>query len=191
MHLRKPEEIAGGVLFLLSGLIFLISSLKLGVVSEMFFDTQPGAGYYPAILSGGLILLGAVLLGRGLLGKGPFSQASSAAIGEAEGKEEPFPAAAAEAEGKEEPFPAAAAEASLTAQERRANVKTVCLTAAVISAALLLWRFTGFYPAMIVMCVALNVIYRASWLQSGLLTAGTTVFIYVAFTHILKITFKI
>ncbi len=177
MHLRNPEEIAGGVLFLLSGLIFLISSLKLGVVSEMFFDTQPGAGYYPAILSGGLILLGAVLLGRGLLGKGPFSQASSAAIGEAE--------------GKEEPFPAAAAEASLTAQERRANVKTVCLTAAVISAALLLWRFTGFYPAMIFMCVALNVIYRASWLQSGLLTAGTTVFIYVAFTHILKITFKI
>lgn len=175
MRQRKPEEIVGGIVFLLIGLLFLAASLQLGMVSQMFFDTQPGAGYYPAILSVGLILLGGVLLGKGVYGQPSGQQAESSADPLEEGVSPPAPAM----------------ETVLAPQERRANIKAICLTIVVIALALFLWRFTGFYPAMILMCVVLNVVFRDSWLLNGLLTAGTIGFVYLAFTSALKITFRI
>lgn len=74
--LRKSDAMAGAVALLL-GLSFLVPAIGLGIASPTS-DGVPGAGFFPALTSGLLVLLGVILLVRGLRDPGAWFPTFSA-----------------------------------------------------------------------------------------------------------------
>ncbi len=60
-----------GVLFVAFGVLFLIPSANMGIVSETS-DGVPGPGFFPAIISSIIIILGLILLIKGLKNNGKY-----------------------------------------------------------------------------------------------------------------------
>ncbi len=70
MKIKKPKDFWSGVMFVAFGLFFMVSGMhyKAGTAASM------GAGYFPRLLSGALILTGTIL-SLGSLWTGPAGEA--------------------------------------------------------------------------------------------------------------------
>lgn len=176
MNKIKPDELVGGLLFVAVGIFFSIFALRLGLVSKLFFDVQPGAGLYPLILGAGLAMLGAIMAVRSILPNKKHDAHTFKPIEEVkEGEANPC---AENAEG-------------LSQEEKKINIRIAVYTVLIIVVAMIMWNYVGFYPAVTLMCLALNFVFKTKPLQNVLLTVGTVGFVYLAFTYALKITFGI
>jgi len=68
---RLKGDTIPGLIFAAVGLAFLLPSVDLGILSTTK-DGVPGAGFFPSILSAGVIICGIGLFISGLLAKGGF-----------------------------------------------------------------------------------------------------------------------
>lgn len=68
---RLKGDTIPGLICIVVGLAFLLPSIDLGIIATTK-DGVPGAGFFPAILSSGVILGGIGLFFSGLMAKGSF-----------------------------------------------------------------------------------------------------------------------
>ena len=82
-------------------------------------------------------------------------------------------------------------EGALTREELRKNSQVAILTMLALTVALLLWNVIGFYPMLVVMCLAMNYLFKEKLLTNVILTVCLIGFVYAAFTLGLRIRFQV
>lgn len=184
MHKKINEKVIGGIIFIAYALFFIIPSFgyKIGMVVNN--NWQPGAGFFP-LLTGGLVLIaGVILIFEGLFKKEKTAEEAQETVAEEVLGE-------LSEEISEELSEEIVAEQPIDPAQRKSNSILLLCTVLTVFLMLVLWSLVGFYPAIILMCLALNFFYKDKPLTSILLTAVLVGFVFLGFTTGLNITFRI
>ena len=168
------DETVGGMIFIAFSLFFIIIAVDYKIGNVVNGIWQPGAGFYP-LLAGWLVMaVGVILVVRGVIRAWrPGKQ------------EAPAEVTVDELTGEVKEV------APLTREEQRANTRILVLTILTIFAMLVLWQFIGFYPSAVLMCLALNALYKDKPLVNVLLTVCLIAFVFAGFTLGLNISFRV
>jgi hypothetical protein len=177
MRFVKGDTIPG-IIFIILGAFFMVPSFGLDIMAKTA-DVMPGAGFFPLVLSGAIIILGIVFIIRGII-----SNNKTAASGEEVNCTETINT---ETSGTE----ADSVEIPNTAQEKKINIRLAIFTISDIILCFVVWKLAGFYIAALLMCISLNFIFKRKWLFSILFSVILVGFIYLSFTVGLGINFKI